>query len=348
MRTALEALDLERPAMNINHAILHVLDAESAVNVFSARELALDTRAVKGFVTKHLRRARIAADNRPGTFAEGSAFAEELRRYFFGEREFVDLSQQIAEFLAQELSRAEKPESTDILIADFTDDEDVRWFAVLLMASRMAFMHEVANVNGTVEAEIARHYAILPNPSQKVTSYALVRASSLAVLYQDKPRTIAGTETMLIPDGLLQCETGISTKEVIDTVTRVVAEVAEEHGANTAVALAMAKAAMVERVEEDEELPPWDIVDDIFEDEPQVRDEVKQALEREQVPQRVRAERSQVERATVRNHKIRTDTGIEITFPAEMGSNSDYIAFRNEPNGLISIELRNIGSIENR
>ncbi|WP_102372377.1 nucleoid-associated protein [Enorma phocaeensis] len=334
--------------MNINHAILHVLDAESAVNVFSARELALDTRAVKGFVAKHLRRARTAADNRPGTFAEGSAFAGELRRYFFGEREFIDLSHQIAEFLAQELARAEKPESTDILIADFTDDEDARWFAVLLMASRMAFMHEVANVNGTVEAEIARHYAILPNPSQKVTSYALVRASSLAVLYQDKPRTIAGTETMLIPDGLLQCETGISTKEVIDTVTRVVAAVAEEHGANTAVALAMTKAAMVERVEEDEELPPWDIVDDIFEDEPQVRDEVKQALEREQVPQRVRAERSQVERATVRNHKIRTDTGIEITFPAEMGSNSDYIAFRNEPNGLISIELRNIGSIENR
>ena len=66
------------------------------------------------------------------------------------------------------------------------------------------------------------------------------------------------------------------------------------------------------------------------------------------MPQRVHAERTQVERAAVRNHKIRTDTGIEITFPAEMGSNSDYIAFRNEPNGLISIELRNIGSIENR
>ena len=60
------------------------------------------------------------------------------------------------------------------------------------------------------------------------------------------------------------------------------------------------------------------------------------------------SERKQVERAAVRNHKIRTDTGIEISFPAEMGSNSDYIEFVNEPNGLISIELKKISSIENR
>ena len=31
-----------------------------------------------------------------------------------------------------------------------------------------------------------------------------------------------------------------------------------------------------------------------------------------------------------------------------MGLNSEYIEFVNEPNGLISIELKNIGSIENR
>ena len=132
---------------------------------------------------------------------------------------------------------------------------------------------------------------------------------------------------MLIPDGLLQCVTGVSGKEVIDTVTRVVEEVAEEHGANTAVALAKVKAAVAEKVEDDEELPPWDIVDEVFEDEPVIKESV---------------------RAAVRNHKIRTDTGIEISFPAEMGSNSEYIEFVNEPNGLISIELKNIGSIENR
>ena len=168
------------------------------------------------------------------------------------------------------------------------------------------------------------------------------------VYFQDKKRKIAGEDTFLIPDGLLQCETGVSGKEVIDAVTRVVEQVAEEHGANTAVALAKAKAAVAEAVEEDEELPPWDIVDEAFEDEPVMRDAIKASLQEERLPERVPVERAQVERAAVRNHKIRTDTGIEISFPAEMVDNPDYIEFVNEPNGLISISLRNIGSFENR
>ena len=43
-----------------------------------------------------------------GEFAENSMFAEELRCYFRGQREFVDLSVQVAEFIAGELGRMEK------------------------------------------------------------------------------------------------------------------------------------------------------------------------------------------------------------------------------------------------
>ncbi len=335
--------------MKINHAILHVLDFESAVNVFSQCELDLeDNRACRQFVTTHLRRARQSGDNKRATFAEDSAFAGELKNYFFGEREFIDLSQQVAEFISNELARADKAQSTDVLVADFDDDDDVRWFAVMLLTSKQAFMHEVGTQDGNRVANITRHYAILPNPSQKVQSYCVVRASTMEIGYVDKARKIAGEDRMLIPEGLLQCETGVSGKEAIDTVARVVEEVAEEHGANTAVALAKVKAAVAEKVEDDEELPPWDIVDEVFEDEPVIKDGVRAALTEEKMPERVPVERKQVERAAVRNHKIRTDTGIEISFPAEMGSNSDYIEFVNEPNGLISIELKKISSIENR
>ena len=335
--------------MKINHAILHVLDFESAVNVFSQCELDLeDNRACRQFVSTHLRRARQSGDNKRATFAEDSAFAGELKNYFFGEREFIDLSQQVAEFISNELARADKAQSTDVLVADFDDDDDVRWFAVMLLTSKQAFMHEVGTQDGNRVANITRHYAILPNPSQKVQSYCVVRASTMEIGYVDKARKIAGEDRMLIPEGLLQCETGVSGKEAIDTVARVVEEVAEEHGANTAVALAKVKAAVAEKVEDDEELPPWDIVDEVFEDEPVIKDGVRAALTEEKMPERVPVERKQVERAAVRNHKIRTDTGIEISFPAEMGSNSDYIEFVNEPNGLISIELKKISSIENR
>ncbi len=170
----------------------------------------------------------------------------------------------------------------------------------------------------------------------------------MEAFYVDKKRKIMGEDTLIIPEGLLQCESGVSGKEVIEAVTRIVEEVAEEHGANTAVALAKAKAAVAEKVEVDEEIAPWDIAEDIFEDEPVLKERVEERVREERLPERVAVERAVVERAPVRNHKIRTDTGIEISFPAEMLKDTDYVQFVNEPNGLISIELRNIGSIENR
>ena len=335
--------------MNINHAILHIFDAQSAVTVFSEAELEFDTRAVKSFVTKHLKRSRNAADNHPGSFTQGKRLRSRNSSGTSSASERSSTSRsRLPNSSASSFPHAEKPSSADILVADFEDDEETRWFAILIMESRMAFMHEVANDAGTVAAKIARHHAILPAPTQKIASYALVRSRDLAVLYQDKPRTIMGADTQLIVDGLLQCTTGTSAKEVIDTVTRAVAEAAEEHGANAAVALAATKAAMVEQVEVDEELPPWNIVDEVFAEEPALQATVRQKLEEEHVPERVSVERAHAERPSVRSQKIRTDTGIEITFPVEMSKNSEYIAFKNEPNGLISIELKNIGAIESR
>ena len=112
--------------------------------------------------------------------------------------------------------------------------------------------------------------------------------------------------------------------------------------------LSPGRTASAVRVEEDEELAPWDLAEEIFEDEPAMRERYEARAREERVPEHVPVERAQVERAAVRNHKIRTDTGIEITFPAEMLRNTEYVQFVNEPNGLISIELKNIGSIENR
>ncbi len=140
------------------------------------------------------------------------AFGGELKGYFFGEREFVDLSQQIAEFISSELTKAEKAESTDVLVADFDDDEDARWFAVMLLGSKQAFMHEVGREEGEVRNDIARHYAILPNPSQRVPSYADRAREYHGDRLWDKKRKIAGEDRMLIPDGLLQCDTGVSAR----------------------------------------------------------------------------------------------------------------------------------------
>ena len=72
----------------------------------------------------------------------------------------------------------------------------------------------------------------------------------------------------------------VSAKEAIDEVTRIVEEVAEEYGANTAVALSRAKSYLVEKAEEDESFSPEEIGRAAFEDEPALAERyVEQAAE---------------------------------------------------------------------
>ena len=260
----------------------------------------------------------------------------------------------------------EKSESTDLMVVDFEEetkleagsieDEDIaasfdgrvnRYFGLFLLESKQAYIHSVGySEDGVPSNAIERHHAIMPNPSQKIPSFAIIASRSLEVAFQDKLRSIAGQDTYLIPDGLLQCSIEASSKEVFDEITNIVEEVAEEYGANSAVALSRAKAYVSEAAEEGRGVSPQELAEEVFQDEPLQERFMKTAAE-EQIPERVRVDKKAVERIA-RNHKIRTDTGIEITFPSEYAHNSDFIEFASMPNGLISIELKNIGQIENK
>ena len=86
---------------------------------------------------------------------------------------------------------------------------------------------------------------------------------------------------------------------------------------------------------------------EVFADQPRVAERFEAAVEKGALPERVVVEKAVAKRVT-KSHKIRTDTGIELTFPAEYGENSDFIEFFSTPDGRIEIALKNIGAIENR
>ena len=193
-----------------------------------------------------------------------------------------------------------------------------------------------------------RHFdeEALQDLADSIRDHGIIQPLTVRRLSSGYYQIIAGERRWLIPDGLLQCSMEASSKEVFDTVTRIVEEVAEEYGANAAVAVSKAKAYVAENADESDELAPWDMGEEVFEDEP-LQKRFEQALADEARPEGVVVEKNVAKRGA-KSHKIRTDTGIDITFPAEYGENPDFIEFVSGPNGLINIELKNIGHIGNR
>ena len=360
--------------MNINHAILHVLDFVSCENTYSVEEIDLSDKTAKNYVVRLAGKALNDLDAKRGEFAPESRFVNDMHAYLAGDLDFVALSRGVAEYLARELGHMEKPVSTDVLVVDFQDaqvkvvnemtDEDVaarfdgredRYLGIILLESKQAYVHDLGFGEAGERCGIERHRAVLPNPSQKISTYAVVNLQTLAVTFADKPRTIDGAPKLVIPDGLLKCSIEASSKENFAAVAEVVEAVAEEYGANAAVAVSRAKAYVVADKDETTGEPlPWeDDVDldelaaDVFEDNEVLRERFKEVAQAYELPERVTLERKAVQRVAAK-HKIRTDTGIEITFPAEYSRNPEYLTFVSEADGTYSIQLKNIGHIENR
>lgn len=136
-------------------------------------------------------------------------------------------------------------------------------------------------------------------------------------------------------------------KEMLKTVTQIVSKVAEGHGVNSAVALSKAKNFLCENAEVSTTLSPTDLCQQIFSDSEEMQDEFLSLVQEEQIPDEIKIEKSFAIKAS-KSHRIKTDTGIEVIFPAEYFENHEFIEFVNNPNGTISIQLKNIGKIVNK
>jgi hypothetical protein len=199
------------------------------------------------------------------------------------------------------------------------DGEAKRRFAIILLPRSQNFMHSIEHPSGGAFNEIVRHDATLPNPSNKVDTYALIDCKDLTINFRDKARTIAEAEVWVIPNMLLQCSKEPSSHEVIKTMEQIVEEIVEAAptniSMNTVEALSRTKAMVAHSAELDERVVPQDIGRQVFKDEPQLIERYEAAAEVHELPEEISVRRAAARRLT-KTHRIRTDTGIDIAFPS--------------------------------
>ena len=329
----------------LNKVILHILDFNSGVMVFSEQELER-TDTVEIFLQKHVEKSFTNQDVKQGRFYENSTFQQKLANYLNEAVDFVYFSKQIAELLYDSITKAEELASADLLVADLTI-EDERYIAVLKCNNRMGFIHQVVQDGEVVKNDIINHYAILPGLAQKLDEYAFIDTSSFAVRFVDKKRLVNGEEAYILPEKVLFCTSNISPQRTMKLVNTIAKKVAENHGESAVAAVTKAKTLMVEHTESSEYLDPVQVGREVFRSSPLMQQEYLEEVHKAGISEAVRIDREFCAKKG-RQHKIKTDTGIEISFPVDYFENKEYMEFINNPDGTISIALKNIGKIINR
>ncbi|WP_371374955.1 nucleoid-associated protein [Sporomusa aerivorans] len=332
--------------VTVNKAILHILDFNSGVTVFSEQELDIESKSVIAFLAKHIEKSYAAANSKTGTFHPESKFKQQVADYLAGNQEFIGFSVYVAELMYTAVAQSDVQVSTDLLICDCSID-DTRAIAILKCNNRVGYIHQVVQENDKLKNDIINHYAILPGPTQKLDEYAFIDAESLDIKFIDKKREVNGQETYIIADNILECSFLPSQKETIELVNSITRMVAENHGQSTLEAASKTKTYIAENTEVSEYLDPVELGKEVFSSSPIMQEEYVREVKNAGLPETVKIDKTLAMKAS-KSHKIKTDTGIEITFPADYFQNNDFIEFINNADGTLSIELKNIGSITNK
>lgn len=330
--------------INIQHAILHILDFNSGVTVFSDQELSTGG-SVETFLLKHIEKSLHDANLKSGIFYDNSKWKGLLSSYLNEEISFVEFTKKLANQAYTVLCGSEKLDSSDLLFLDLTIEGE-RKIVFFKCNNRTGFVHQICQDESGIKNEIINHYAILPALSQKIDECAFISSDTLEIQFTDKKYTIDGQSGYLLADFLLECEYQISAKESLKIVDTIAKKVAEDHNVDSVAAAVKTKSYLVDHIEADY-INPEALCKEIFPSAPLLQQQYMEEIKTAGLPAQVRIEKELALRKG-KSHRIKTDTGIEIIIPIEYFENPDYIEFINHPNGTVSINVKNIAKLINK
>lgn len=332
--------------ITVKKAILHILDAVSGISLYSDAELDVSNQNICAFIIKHIEKIYDEPGTREGEFNSASSFKYHLSEYMNGGTEFYKFSQFVSEKLYEGIAAAEKSVSCDLIIAECIIQEK-NVMAVLKCDNKMGYTHQAFQEDGTIRNEIINHYAILPSASQSISEYAFIDMQDLKVWCKGKKVNIDGEKLDIIADVLLDCVYDISSKESFNAMNKIAKKVSEDNGVDSIETSAKIKKFIADTAEETEYIEPEEFAEIVFDTSPAMRKEFIEKTQEANVPEKVKMN-DYITQKIAKNVKIVTDTGIEISFPAEYYRDEEYFTIINNPDGTISIQINNIGEIINK
>ncbi|MGL6248914.1 MAG: nucleoid-associated protein, partial [Culicoidibacterales bacterium] len=298
------------------------------------------------FVSKQIEAVQADLQHKAAKFMPTSPILPLLAHYRES-RDFIGLANQLAAIFSLELGRCEALGNHDLLVVEYQHNQRSQ-VACVLLARKSAYTHHVTHSETGVENEIIRHQAILPNSSQKPTTYVLIDVEQETVLYRDRKRIYDGDKRFVLPEVILQVDQAEqSPSETLKIINKITAELVEDHDLQPSIALAKVKQCLVATAQAQTPFIPMTLANEVFANEPNLQQAFQAKLAEQAVPQRVEIA-PKVAQRTGKMHTLKTDSGIEIRIPSEFVSNANYIEFNTQPDGTIAIQLRNIVKITDK
>lgn len=337
-------LIMERNGVIVGDAILHILDGTVGMPVISEALLELGPD-LYDFLGGHIFRIASSDDLKNCVFDEASPIYSYIKE--LNEENLVAVSAQIAESLYSIMNANIDIPSADLFVVTYKMD-GASYLALLKMNYKTSYAHftgsdDLGNFN-----DIIKQKATLPNESAKLSEAALICLDDMSLKIVEKKYEVNGVKANYFSEMFLQCHTSLSSKSKLSILTKAVDQINKKYYEHDLTKQLETKSVIHNEFNEQGSVHVQQIGEKLYQGDPEVQEEFEAKLEKYNL---VTEEVKPQNKLTVKKFDkqfLTTDTGIEINIPMDLYNEKDKVEFLTNPDGTISILIKNVNQIKSK
>lgn len=340
---------MQKEDIRIKRVIIHIMDSMVGMPVLSDTEIEFGSDFAD-FLREHIYKIASSDDCKACRFYEKESEVYQMLAQY-SEENFIPMSQDMANYLYQIMNSNIDIPAADLAVVRFKA-EDKEFIALLKMNYKESYTHRTKTSEDGEgnENEIIKYKSILPNETQRLQEAAIIDLTDFSVKAMEKKYEVNGEKTNYFTYLFLKCSSELSHKSKLSIVTRAVESVQNDYYDESILyeQTMRAKNIIHEALEENGGFAVEEIADKIFEEKPELKIEFQDKMEKyDMVKQEINP---QSERTTKKYETqfLTTDSGIEIKIPMEKYNDPGSVEFITNPDGSVSVLIKNVGHIKAR
>jgi len=334
-------------SINIEKMILHVLDNSVGIPVFSEKEHPFNGDIIE-FISTHIEKAFSDIDIRKATFSTGENPVKSLSIAIQEDRDnFIEKTIEFAQLLYSIMAENTTIPPCDLICSIFTR-EGIKYLGFFIFNYKSSYIHYVDESQGNRVNTVIKQRTTLPNENQKIDEFIIINLEDLSILLKEKKYEINGEKDYYISRYILNLKPILSDKEKIDIVNKVTKKVIKEYYDNDIEKLAEMKNAIVESIEDTSAIDIEHVKSKVFKNNIELHNKYDEEIAKRGLTEKVIPVSENLEKKVQKTQKLITDNGIEIKIPVSYLTESNNVEFINNPDGTISILLKNIKELQGK
>ncbi|WP_195854325.1 nucleoid-associated protein [Aerococcus tenax] len=331
--------------MIIKEAILHIYDQNINQGVMSELPLAVDSNHLFKYMNALIDKVWVTDKKKRGTFPADN---EKYQQFQAAAADFIPNSQALASQWFQFIQLNPDIPAADLLWLRFSDDQGEDYLAAFKLNHNESYTHNLVYNEDNVQNDLIIHKNILPSAKQAIDEGIVVNLASGQYDLVEKKHEIEslGEKVNYFSELYLKVPTKPSAKESIQAIKKAVEKTAHTYDEQVYQSLAKAKDILYHEMSGEEGFSNERIADYLYEDNLAKKQSYLEETQTFPFDNEMMQEVESIP-TKLQRQKLKLDNGIEITIPLDLFYDPDVIELSNNPDGTISVTIKNIESIKN-